>query len=305
MAELTISIANWNRADLLRRCLDSVRHSRSAPDFETVVVDNASEDQSVAMLRSEFPSVRVIENAENRGFGAAHNQALAIADSEYFLILNSDAVLAPDTLERLVLFMREHPEATLATCPDRRQTRMTTYHAGGVARYPSLLRTVLENIWCIVRPPLLPDPGMWKLPWRPRHALDLDQVIEVAWVVGALMLARTNALRDVSGFDEGFFLFAEELDLCRRLRERGGRVFFTTCTTFEHLGGGSSDLRSDIESLRGESGARYFRKHHGAVAARAFRVQHLILRRGLLDMRRRAERRVLRWLCRATRCDAL
>jgi GT2 family glycosyltransferase len=209
-------------------------------------------------------------------------------------MLNNDATVGPDTVAALVRLMDEYPAVGACSCPDRLQTALGTATSGAFRKFPSLGRTVLENLWAVMRPP-----RTWNLRWlaAPVHrwmgaALTDVRVLEVAWLVGALLMVRRDAMAQIGGFDERFFLFDEDVDLCRRMRAAGWTVAFTTTTWFSHQGGASSALRSDLGQRRGESRAHYFRKHEGRWVTALFRIQHFVLWRCLLTWRRRLERRV-------------
>src|SRR4030042_4812169 len=112
--DISIIIVNWNTKDLLRNCLNSIYQTVQNISLEIIVVDNASHDGSVAMVREEFPQVNVIENKENRGFGAANNQAISIMKGRYALLLNTDTVLKEHAVYELFSFMEAHPDAAMA-----------------------------------------------------------------------------------------------------------------------------------------------------------------------------------------------
>jgi GT2 family glycosyltransferase len=291
--DVSVTIVSWNRAALLAQCLRSVFATPRTVDYEVIVVDNGSRDDSVSMVREHFPEVRLIANAENSGYGRAQNQAIAVAQGRYVLMLNNDATVRPDTLPTLVRLMDEHPAVGACSCPDRDQTALGTATSGAFRAFPSLRRTMMENAWAVVRPP-----RTWDLRWlaAPVHRwmgeeLPAAGMLEVAWIVGALLVVRRDVLSKIGGFDERFFLFDEDVDLCRRIRAAGWSIGFTTSTSFSHLGGASSALRDDLERLRGESRARYFRKYEGRWITALFRVQHFVLQSFLLTWRRRIERR--------------
>jgi len=288
---VSIAIVNWNRAGLLEECLRSVFATARTVDYEVIVVDNGSEDDSARMVRERYPQVRLIANSENVGFGRAQNQAIAVAHGAYILMLNNDATVRPDTIPALVRFMDRHPAAACCSCPDGRQQALGTATSGAFRRFPSLGRTVAENLWAVLRPP-----RSWDLRWlaTPVHRwmgeeLTQAEFLEVAWLVGALLLVRRDVMQQVGGFDERFFLFDEDIDLCRRIRSGGWLIAFTATTSFCHRGGASSALRSDIDRIRGDSRARYFCKYHGRLTAALFHLQHFALRRCLLPWRRRLE----------------
>jgi GT2 family glycosyltransferase len=290
--DVSVTIVNWNRAALLVDCLRSVFATPRTVAYEVIVVDNGSTDESVAMVRERFPDVRIIANGENSGFGRAQNQAIAVARGRYVLMLNNDATIEPETMPALVRLMDDRPGAGACSCPDRAQDALGTATSGAFRAFPSLGRTVVENVWAVVRPP-----RTWDIRWltAPVHrwigdALPASGVVEVAWLVGALLVVRRDLVTQIGGFDEGFFLFDEDADLCRRIRASGWSILFTTATAFSHRGGASSALRDDLEKVRGESRAHYFRKHAGRWTTAAFRVQHFVLRRCLLSWRRQLRR---------------
>jgi len=294
--DVSVTIANWNRADLLEKCLRSIFATPPAVQYEVIVVDNASSDNSVVLVPERFPQARLIVNPQNVGFGRAHNQAIAVAHGRYILVLNSDTEIWPDTIPTLIQFMDDHVQAGACGCPDYRQTVLSTFMAGACRQFPTLTRTVLENLWCVFRPPMNLH-NYWGLrQLRRKVSGDLADFNgrEVAWIAGALLMLRREAFETIGGFDEAFFLFTEETDLCRRLWAAGWKVFFTTATSYAHRGGASSELRTDIEQLRGESGTKYFRKHHGWLAALLFRGQHYVLRRCVLQWRIWVGKRIFR-----------
>jgi GT2 family glycosyltransferase len=287
--DVSVTIVNWNRAALLAQCLRSVFATPRTVEYEVIVVDNASDDDSVDMVRVSFPDVRLIVNETNRGFASAQNQALRAALGRYVLMLNNDATVEPDTVHTLVRLMAEHPDIGALGCLERGQASLGTGMSGAFRTFPSLGRTVMENLWAVMHPPRSWDVGWLARPvhrWLGEELPEVD-VLEVAWVVGALLMVRREVMERVGGFDERFFLFDEDADLCRRIRSAGWVVAFTTRTSFAHHGGVSSALRSDIEKIRGQSRALYLRKHEGRLVAVLSHVQHFVLRTCLLSWRRR------------------
>jgi GT2 family glycosyltransferase len=289
--DVSVTIVNWNRAVLLEQCLRSVFATPAAVSYEVIVVDNGSHDDSVAMVRSLFPQVAIIPSPVNIGFAAAQNHAIAAARGRYVLVLNNDATVRPDTIPNLVELMERHPDVACCTCAESSQLGLGSPKSGAFRRFPSLGRTFAENLWAVLRPPRSWDP--WLMArlrrWIGKELMDVD-ILDVAWCVGALLMVRREPFVQLGGFDEGFFLFDEDVDLCRRLQDRGWRVAFTTATRYDHRGGGSSALRNDIERIRGDSRAWYFRKYHGPLVTALFRLQHFVLQRCLLSCRRRLER---------------
>ncbi len=252
--DLSIIIVSYNTRELLRECLQSLQCEGIR--CERIVVDNASADGSAEMVQREFPTVRLIANAENRGFGAACNQGLQAAQGRYLLILNADVRATPGALERLVAFMEAHPEASAC---------------GGQLRYPdgriqpSCAREL--TLWAVFceqtgLAKLFPRTrlfgGYWRTDW------DFNATIEVEQVMGACMLLRRQPDGSPPLFDEGYFLYCEDTDLCYRLRRNGGRIFYVHDAVFiHHLGASGEPNRARMVLYYNRGKERFFRTHHG------------------------------------------
>lgn len=259
MPDLSILVVNWNVRDLLRRCLQSILANLPACQLEIIVVDNGSTDGSVEMVRTEFPQVHLIANPDNRGFPAANNQGLAVARGRYVLLLNPDTEVVGNALETMVAFADAHPDVGVVG-------PMLLNPDGTVQssrrRFPTLLTAVFESTWL--------------QPYAPRrllaryYVLDRpdDEVQDVDWVTGAALMARREAIEQVGPLDEGFFMYSEELDWCRRFRKAGWRVVYLPTARVIHYGGKSSEQVLPARHIHFQrSKIRYFRKYHGAVAA--------------------------------------
>jgi len=264
MIDLSIVIVNWNVRDLLRRCLHSILDTRCLMLVEVIVVDNDSTDGSVEMVRAEFPSVHLIANAQNRGFPAANNQGIAVARGRYVFLLNCDAEVVGDALATMVAFADAHPDVGVVG-------PQLLYPDGSVQssrrRFPTLLTAFFESTWiqsCAPRRLL-----------ERYYVLDRpdDMTQDVDWVKGAALLARREAIEQVGPMDEGFFMYSEELDWCRRFREAGWRVvYLPTAQVIHHEGKSSEQVVAAKHIYFQSSKVRYFRKHHGAVAAEVLRL---------------------------------
>jgi GT2 family glycosyltransferase len=242
MAPLDVSviIVSWNTRELLRRCLASVCDHLSDVAHEVIVVDNESLDGSREMVTSEFPAVRLVENDENRGFGAANNQAMRLAQGRWLLLLNSDTYLVDDSVARLFQRVDAERDIGVAQCqlvfPDGR-VQYSTH------RFPSLPLTVFEGL------------GLYKL--FPRRAPDLllrgywehDSEKDVDWVIGAFMLVRREVFEETGGFDEGLFMYGEDREWCFRIRERGWRIRYYPWASIIHVGHASADISLGRERL--------------------------------------------------------
>jgi len=277
-----VAIVSWNVRPLLLRALASV--TASSVPTRVVVVDNASVDGSAEAVRAAFPGVVVVANADNPGFAVGNNQALRAlgvlggdvdagvrhADSRppapaalpppYVLLLNPDAELRPGALEALVAYLEAHPGVG-ALGP------LLRYPDGSVQssrrRFPGLAALLTEA-----------TPIEWRWPDHPiarRMRMDdvpPDHPQAVAWLNGAAVLLRIEALAAVGGFDEGFFMYSEELDLCRRLRGAGWAIHFVPGAEVIHHEGRSSEQVVAARHARFvRSRVRYVAKHHGRAAA--------------------------------------
>ncbi len=258
MLDLTVVVVNWNVRDLLRRCLHSVL--AHAIRLEIIVVDNASSDGSAAMVRAEFPSVRLIANEENRGFTAATNQGLALAQGRYLLLLNPDTEVVGDALATMVHYMDAHPEVG-ALGPQLRYPDGSRQPSR--RRFPTFATALVEST--VIQE--------W---WRDNRFLRRyymadtpdDAIQAVDWVVGACLLVRREVYDQVGGLDEGFFMYSEELDWCRRIKEAGWQVVYLPTATIIHHEGRSSEQVVPARHIHFQSSkVRYFRKHHGALQA--------------------------------------
>ncbi|HPC94153.1 MAG TPA: glycosyltransferase family 2 protein [Sedimentisphaerales bacterium] len=252
--DVSIVIVSWNTRDILRDCLKSIDKNAGAVRYEVFVVDNASADDSVAMVRDEFPHVRRIENAENRGFAAANNQGIALAAGRYVLLLNSDTVVLDQAIAKTVAFADAHPDAAVVGCRvlngDRTLQRTCSM-------YPSVLNLMLSSTYLYKAFPRSRIFGREHMTWW-NH----DDAREVEVISGCFMLVRREAIAQVGTLDEGFFMYAEETDWCYRFRQAGWKVLFTPTAEIVHLGGKSSEQAKSEMTLQLRSGIlRFLRKH--------------------------------------------
>ncbi len=250
MVELSVIVVSYNTRDLLRRCLLSLDEAA-----QVIVVDNASQDGSADMVAAEFPRVTLIRNATNRGFGAANNQGLRIARHERALLLNSDAAARPDALRRIAEAL-DGPNVIAAggslISPDGSLQPST-------ANRLTLWAVTCEQFWL---EKLFPHSRLLAPYWT-TNRLPRDQVSDVGQVMGACL-----AMKRGLEFDERFFLYCEDTELCRRLADRG-RIVYEPRAEFDHELGASSAGADRWKSIARYNRGKelYFRIHHGASAA--------------------------------------
>jgi N-acetylglucosaminyl-diphospho-decaprenol L-rhamnosyltransferase len=255
-------IVYYNTRDLLLEAIGSVADE---PSVETIAFDNASTDGSPEAVMERFPAVHLIRSPTNLGFAAGVNRAAAGARGEALLVLNSDARLLPGALDQLTSLLDQTPRAALVSpslrYPDGRPQ-------AAAFRFPGLAQIVLD---------LYPVPRLTDTPLNGRIHSHVPAPIDHP--LGACMLIRHAAWRDVGPFDEGYFMYLEEVDWCRRARARGWQIWQQPAALAIHHGGSST--RQHAEAMFAQlwrSRLRYYARYHGPLYNR---VVHLLVRRRL------------------------
>jgi GT2 family glycosyltransferase len=253
--EVSVVVVVWNGMPWLERCLESVRGR------ETIVVDHGSTDGSVELVRERFREVRLVER-ENRGMGAGNNAGMTLAGGRWLLLLNPDAWVAGEGLDRLVRFGDAHPRAAVVG-PRLRNPDGSLQRS--VRAFPTTWRLATEYLFLRK---LAPRSSLL----NPLYAggFDHDEVREVDWVSGAALLVRREAVDEVGLFDEGYFMFSEEADWMFRFRAAGWEVWFDPDAEVVHVGGASHGGRLYVENLRGQ--LRFLAKHRGVREAERARL---------------------------------
>lgn len=261
----TVILVSYNTRDLLLSCLARLRHEGGGQDCRIIVVDNASADGSVAAIARAFPDVRIIANDENRGFGPACNQAFAIAEGETVVLLNPDAAVLPGSIPALLAVMDRDSKTGVVGGEVRNQDGALEPSA---RTFPTPLLKFLTFSGLSSRFPRSRFFGRGDLTYA-----DFSGEIEADWVPGTLCALRRTMLESLGGFDERFFLYYEETDLCRRAKQAGWKVLFTPAAGVIHEGGASGKTHeasltfdpggAQVLKFRMRSECLYFRKHHG------------------------------------------
>ncbi|MEN3013948.1 MAG: glycosyltransferase family 2 protein [Endomicrobiia bacterium] len=257
---MSITIVNYNTKDLLRQCLESIYRSTKKISFEIIVVDNASKDGSVEMVKSEFPEVKIIANKENLFFTRAHNQALKIAKGRYLMILNSDTIILNETFDKMVKFMDEHPECG-ACGPKLLNPDLSLQRSSD--RLPTFLYGLFEVL-------LLNT--IWKNNPVKLHRIysdwDRNTTREVDSVGGSCMLIRREVAEKVGLLDEGFLIYWEEIDWCKRILEAGYKIYYLAEVKIIHYWQVTMNKhgREKKERIFYNSMLYYYKKHFGVVS---------------------------------------
>ncbi len=260
--ELTISIVNTDNVSLLRDCLKSIYENTKKTTFNIIVVDNASIDNSVVMVQQEFPAVKVIVNPTRQGYGYSHNRAIEIADGDYILIFNEDMVVLPGALDIMIDIAKKDSTIGALGCrllnPD-----MSLQHS--CFRFQSLSRILFEELF--PRNIIFSNSS-----WRAKmYYWDHKEEKEVDIVMGCCMLVPRKVFKEAGNFDPQFFVYSEEDDLCRRIKNHGYKVLFTPEAEIIHIGGQTSkNMSIKMDLVQIESKIKYFKKHHSKIKAIIF-----------------------------------
>jgi len=263
--ELSIIIVSWNVKDRLRQNLASIFSSQTDFSFEVFVVDNASADDSAGMVRQEFPQVRLIVNTENVGFAKANNQALSSAQGKFFLLLNPDMRLEIETLARAIAWAKANPQAAVAGFRLKDASGRTIEQA---RRFPRFL----DQLCITLKLPHI-FPGC--LSRYLNRGFDYDKAGAVDSVRGSFFLINREVFKRLSQgreprLDERYFVWFEEVDFCRQVKEMGGQIWYSPAAqAVDYIGQSFSQLpRGRAQSYFRASMLSYFRKWEPAWQAR-------------------------------------
>jgi GT2 family glycosyltransferase len=252
MKTIAVCIINYNTRDLLRACLQSVLLQNAD---EILVVDNASTDGSVDMVRTEFSSIRVLRLEKNIGFGAASNRGIENCRSEHIFLLNADAMMLPGSLQSLNKYLEVNKHAAMigprVLNPDG-TLQTSCFH------YPTPLHIFLyiSGIYKFIP----------RIPVLRKHTLQKvagDSAMAVPWILGAALAFRRETFESLGGFDETFFLYFEEVDLCYRMSVKGQQIHYMPESEIIHVGGASTvQQRARFYLMFFASLAEFYRKHY-------------------------------------------
>lgn len=276
MFDLSIIIVNFNTRELTMKLIESIYKYTRGVTFEVIVVDNASEDKSAAEIKRKFRNkVTVIKNKENVGFGAANNQAMAIAQGRYFCLLNSDTLLIGNAFEKMIEWFDQNTFVPIMSSRkiNPEEFNLSSLPYGTVKRYPigvigcKLLNPDRTEQYSIKRFPSLSTMfGNLFLERFVRVGMP-DKITEVDYVMGAFMLLKREVYERVGGFDEKIFMYVEETDWCYRIKKHGFSVIYWPDVSIIHYGGSSAIRGRRDQVINAFRGYRYFyRKHYKKTA---------------------------------------
>lgn len=269
--KLSIIILCWNDLKVIPDCLRSIYSTTRKIEFEVIVCDNGSTDGSVEFIRKNYPQVRVIENGRNLRFAKANNVGIEASCGEYVLILNPDTIIHDRTLDEAVKFADQKLEAGVLGC---RVLNVDGSYQESAWPFRSIRGEWITALY--LRP--LAYFSDWFISdiykgWKGETQRNVD------WVSGCFLLIRADLLKYLGGFDEQFFYYFEDMDLCRRVRQKGHKVLYFPDVTITHLGGHSTKKRFPPIAFaldREVTRYRYFYKYYGERGLRRARRISLV-----------------------------
>jgi GT2 family glycosyltransferase len=234
--DVSILVVNYNTCRLTLDCLQSVYASETQYRYEVIVIDNHSSDGSVEAIRAAYPEITLIANEDNTGFAKANNQGMEAASGRFVLLLNSDTLVQPDTLDTMIRFMDTHPEMGASGCkvilPDGSLDKACK------RGFPTPSASFYYAFGWSKRYPDNPKYNQYQL-----GHLSPDDEYPVDVLVGAFMLVRREAIEQVGGLDETFFMYGEDIDWCYRIKQAGWGIYYYPRTYIIHIKGGSARRR--------------------------------------------------------------
>lgn len=264
--KITVVIVNYKVKEYIANLLNSIAKANSGFQIQVIVVDNNSEDESISFLKDRFPEVVYIENEANLGFGKANNQAIKIAEGEYTLIINPDTLVSEDTFSVLVNHMEANPKCGAAGCkilnPDG------TFAPESRRSVPTILTAFSKVMGLNTLFPKSRLFGQYYLSW-----LNENEASQVPVLSGSFMFWRTKVLTELNGFDEIFFMYGEDIDLCYRIQETGYHIDYVPGTSIIHYKG-ESTKKGNLKYIKIFNNALYlfFEKHHSYKYSLFFKV---------------------------------
>ncbi len=263
--DISIVIVNYKVKEYIANLLNSIYKAQKQFNLQIIVIDNNSEDDSISYLRQKYPDVTYIENKENVGFGKANNQGFSIATGLYTLIINPDTLVSEDTLEEMVRHMQANDDCGACGCkifnPDG------TFAPESKRSVPKLTTALAKVLGLNILFPKHKMLGSYYMGW-----VGENETAEIPVLSGSFMFWRTSVLKDLGGFDERFFMYGEDIDLCYRIQQTDFHIDYVPTTSIIHYKGESS-RKGDLRYVKIFNKALYqfFEKHHSSNYSRIFK----------------------------------
>jgi GT2 family glycosyltransferase len=261
---VSIIIVSYNCSELLRKCMLSVYKQTTGLNFEIIVIDNSSIDNTLEMLSTHFPSVIVIANKQNYGFACANNHGIKITKGKYILLLNPDTVLSENAILKTITFMESKTHAGIVGC--RLNNEDGSWQAS-VNAFPSVLGTLFDSFflnYLFFKTYLFTKKGWTKI--------DIVNPSKVDWVMGAFFLIKREVIQNLGGMDEQYFMYSEEMDYCYRASKKGFETWYYPLTSITHNWGGISNVSKRTVTWVLISRKLFLSKHYNKVKSMLIQI---------------------------------
>ena len=279
MPMLSIIIVNWNSTAYLLKCIESIYRYTHETEFEIIVVDNASPDDDVRLVKHQFPDVVLIESSENLGFARANNLGFRASSGEYVVFLNPDTILINPAFDLILHQVRSLSNLGVVGCTLFNEDR--TIQTSAIQTFPTVLNQLLDVDFIRNR---FPACALWNIAPLLKGG-NLPSHVQV--ISGACLLLRREVFAQVGHFSEDYFMYAEDVDLCYKVAKTGFTNYYVPQAQIVHYGGKSS-VKSRAVLMKWRSILHYVAKHHGNVYQLAFRIAmacSAMLRLAVLSLR--------------------
>lgn len=268
--DISIIIVNYNSKEITKSCIHSIINNTLDISYEIIVVDNASKDSSCEYLREFFPSLKIIANVENFGFAKANNQGISIAKGTYILLLNSDTIVLDDCLKKTMKFAEGVADVGVIGCKVLNRDRTLQYscyrNPGFVSELIFFSKGIVKDFW---------DPATW---WKYMQYWDHDSTRDVDCISGCFLMIKKEVVDKIGYIDENYFMYYEDSDFCRRVKNAGLKVKYYPNSRIIHLRGLSGD-KTNFSTLKQcfASACYYISKYQGKPASRVFWISCLLI----------------------------
>lgn len=252
--QFSVIIISYNTSKITLQCIESIYKTCEEEQFEIIVVDNASKDNSVSIIQSEYPEVKIILNKENFGYAKAANVGVSVANSENIIVSNSDIIFLPNSIQYLIKYLKNNAKAGIVGPQQLFPNGQIQYSYNDI---PGVKRSLKELFFINTFKPVINNiKYKLKIYQKPK---------KVGYLDGGVNLIRKAAFQSISGYDESFFFYSEEVDLCYRLKKNGWKVFFVPQSNVIHLRGASSNNKENLinnYNALAKSKIKFCKKYH-------------------------------------------
>ena len=254
MIVLSIIVVNYNGQKFLEKCLNSIEQFIDYQSCEVIIIDNNSTDDSISIIQRNFPSIKIFCSLVNLGFGRANNLAIQHSRGDYLLFLNTDTILIENTPQILLAYLQQHQNIGIIS---PKIVFLDGSYQLSCGRLPNIVIEFLDKIRYGLN-------KKWHHIFANLYSKQYSNIQEMGWLTGACLMMTRDVFDRVGGFDESFFMYFEDKDICKRVAEMGLKVVYYPKTSLIHLLGGSSqDVKKSVNTYYRDSQLYYYQKHLG------------------------------------------